>query len=113
MVTISNIDLVMAALRSRLQRIAADKRIDKTRAVRTARTTRNDRRDRVEALAAMRQLPDEEFDRALVRAMLETELGEAVAADSRFQRVVDYTTRVLRENPEMQGIFRQIQSGKD
>jgi hypothetical protein len=113
MVTISNIDLVMAALRSRLQRIAADKRADKTRAVRPSRLARNDERRRVEALAAMRQLPEEEFDRALVRAMLETELGEAVATDARFQRIVDHTTQVLRESPELRSAFRQIQSDQD
>lgn len=61
----------------------------------------------------MRHLPEEEFDRALIRTMLETELGEAVAADSRFQRIVDHTTSVLRESPELQVAFRQIQSGKD
>lgn len=113
MVTITNIDLVMATLRSRLQRIAADKRTGKTQRTQGSRVARSAQRGEVEALAAMRSLPDDEFDRALVRAMLETEFGEAIAVDSRFHQIVDYTVGVLRESPELQKVLRQIQSGAD
>ena len=113
MVTISNVDLVMATLRSRLQRIAAEKRVGKTQAGQAARVARRGERGEIEALEAMRHLPEEEFDRALVRAMLETELGESVAADARFHRLVDRAARVLRDSDELRAMFRQVQAGND
>lgn len=113
MVMISNVDLVMATLRSRLQRIASEKRTGKAQAGQPTRVARRGERGEIEALEAMRHLPEEEFDRALVRAMLETELGEGVAADARFHRLVDHTARILRDSDELRAMFRQIQAGND
>ena len=113
MVAISNIDLVMAALRSRLKRITAEQLAAKSRTAPSSQSPRTSERHRVQALAAMRQLPAEDFERALVKTMLEVEFGDAIGEDVRFNRIVNSTTRVLRESPEMQEAFRQIQLGND
>jgi hypothetical protein len=112
MVSISNVDLVMAALRSRLRRVAAEKRSGKTVASSAPQSTRSTGRERIEALAAMRQLPPDEFERTLVRAVLEMELGEAISEDPRFHRLVDQTHRILQEDPELRKALRQVQLGR-
>ena len=112
MVTINNVDLVMAALRSRLRRIAGDKRAGGISARATHRSDRSVRREPIQALAAMRGLPAEEFDRALIRAVLEMELGEAISEDPRFHRLVDRTHTILQDDPDLRRVLRQIQLGR-
>jgi hypothetical protein len=111
-VNISNVDLVMAALRSRLRRVTADKRAGKTQARPAQHLDHPVGHLPVETLGAMRKLPSDEFERALIRAVLETELGEAISEDPRFHRLVDQTHRILREDPELRQVLRQIQVGE-
>jgi hypothetical protein len=112
MVTISNVDLVMAALRSRLQRIAGDKRPGRASAQPARPSGRSAGREPIQALAAMRGLPPEDFDRALIRAVLEMELGEAISEDPRFHRLVEQTHTILQEDPDIKRVLRQIQLGR-
>lgn len=109
MVSISNVDLVMAALRSRLRRINSDKRSAKASTSSAAQTTRPAARDRTKAIEAMRQLPPEEFERTLVRAVLEAELGEGISEDPRFNGLVKRTLQILKEDAELCRLLKQIQ----
>ena len=107
MVSISNVDLVMAALRARLQRLAKDKRT--TRSGSSGAAERSEERGPAGEIGNLQQLPPREFDRALVGLLLERELGEGLGADPRFQALVDRTSAVLESDPEIQPQFRQVQ----
>ena len=107
MVAISNVDLVMAALRARLQRLAKDKRA--TRSGHAAAADRNDERSPADEIGNLQQLPPREFDRALVGLLLERELGEGLSRDPRFNALIDRTSAILDDDPEIQALFRQVQ----
>jgi hypothetical protein len=106
MVSISNVDLVMAALRARLERLAKDKRTARSDAAVAAR--RKDERSEAGEIANLRQLPPREFDRALVGLLLEQELGEGLASDPRFKQLVERTSAILAEDSEIQALFREV-----
>ena len=107
MVSISNVDLVMAALRARLQRLAKDKRA--TRAGGTVAAGRKEKRSETGELGSLQQLPPREFDRALIGLLLERELGEGLGSDPRFNDLVDRTSAILEGDPEIQALFREVQ----
>jgi hypothetical protein len=107
MVSISNVDLVMAALRARLQRLAKDKRAARSGA--TVAPLRSEERKEAGGLANLQQLPPQEFDRALVGLLLEQELGEGLGSDPRFRRLVERTSAILAGDPEIQTLFREVQ----
>src|SRR5690348_14925998 len=107
MVLVSNVDLIMAALRSRLKRVSAEKRSAKAAPSSLEGYARSTARDPFEALAAMRQLPHKEFERTFVRAVLEAELGESLSEDPRFARLIDETHRRLLEARELRDVLRQ------
>jgi hypothetical protein len=107
MVSISNVDLVMAALRARLQRLGKDKRTG--RAGRNAPAATRQERDPAAGIANLQQLPPREFDRALVGLLLEREFGEGLGSDPRFKALVDRTSALLESDPEIQALFRQVQ----
>jgi hypothetical protein len=111
-VSISNVDLVMAALRSRLRRVAGEKRTGKAGAGSATQATKSTARGNADALEAMRQLPPDEFESALVRTVLEAELGEGISDDPRFARLIEQTRRTLHEDPELRATLRQIQDGR-
>lgn len=113
MVSISNVDLVMAALRSRLRRVASEKRSSKTSASSGSRRTHAARGELGATLDAIRQLPPEEFERLLIRAVLETELGEAISEDSRFNSLVEQTCAVLQEDSDLKKAMQRIQRAED
>src|SRR5688500_18101469 len=93
MVSISHVDLVMAALRTRLQRLAKDKRAIRSGAASAA--GRTEQRSEFGEIGSLRQLPPREFDRALVGLLLERELGEGLGGDPRFKALVDRTSATL------------------
>ena len=107
MVSISNADLVMASLRARLQRIAADKRVSRTRG--TGAAERQERRGPIAEIGRLQPLPSDEFDRALVRTLLEHEFGEGMAEDPRFLRLVETTAAILAADTEIAALFRRLQ----
>ncbi len=107
MVSISNVDLVMAALRARLQRLAKDKRT--ARSGTTAAGRRKDEQSEAGEIASLQRLPPRDFDRALVGLLLEQELGEGLGSDPRFQKLVERTSAILAEDSEIQALFREVQ----
>lgn len=107
MVSISNVDLVMAALRARLERLSRDKRTAYSSAAVSAR--RKEERSEAGEIANLQRLPPQEFDRALVGLLLEQELGEGLGSDPRFKRLVERTSAILADDPEIQALFREIQ----
>jgi hypothetical protein len=107
MVSISNVDLVMAALRARLQRLAKDKRA--ARSGGTAATARKESRNDAGPIGNLQPLPPREFDRALVGLLLERELGEGFASDPRFASLVERTAAILEDDPEIGALFREVQ----
>ena len=107
MVSISNVDLVMAALRARLQRLAKDKRTVRPGAAVADR--RKEERSEAGELANLQQLPPQEFDRALVGLLLVQELGEGLGSDPRFKQLVERTSAILADDPEIQTLFREVQ----
>jgi hypothetical protein len=101
------LDLVMAALRARLQRLAKDKRTARSGAAVAAR--RKEERSEAGEIANLQQLPPREFDRALVGPLLEQELGEGLGSDPRFKELIERTSSILVDDPEIQTLFREIQ----
>jgi len=104
MVSISNVDLVMAALRARLQRLAKEKR-----SARTGAAERKSDRSTTGEIGNLQQLPPQEFARALVGLLLERDLGEGLHGDPRFQALIDRTSAILEDDPEIQALLRQVQ----
>lgn len=107
MVSINNVDLVMAALRARLQRLAKDKRA--TRSSGKATADRNVGRDETSRIGNLQHLPPREFDRALVGLLLERELGEALCSDPRFADLIERTSAILEDDPDIRALFRGLQ----
>lgn len=111
MVSISNVDLVMAALRARLQRLAKDKRASRSSSATMA--GRNEQRSKADKIGNLQQLPPREFDRALVGLLLEREFGERLSGDPRFKALVDRTSAILADDTEIRALFREIQQQAD
>jgi len=107
MVSVSNVDLVMAALRARLQRLARDKRATRTKGA--AASERSEGRPETGRIGSLQQLPPREFDRALVELLLERELGENLGSDPRFKDLIERTCAILDSDPEIQALFRDVQ----
>ena len=107
MVSISNVDLVMAALRARLERLGKDKRT--ARSGGTVAAERGLPRRESEGIGNLQRLPPDEFDRALLGLLLERELGEGLASDQRFKALVERTYAVLSDDPEIRAVFRALQ----
>ena len=107
MVSIRNVDLVMAALRVRLQRLARDKRAARSGAA--VASPRSDERNESGEVANLQQLPPQEFDRALVGLLLEQGLGEGLGSDPRFRQLVERTSAILADDPDIQALFREVQ----
>ena len=118
MVTIGNVDQIMALVRNQLERMARDGRrvgtADKSKKSEAARATGKataaSSETRLQALTNLADLPEEEFERVLVGALLSHEFGEEIAQDPRFQAVVDRTSRILREDPELASAAREVRS---
>ena len=60
-------------------------------------------------IANLQQLPPREFDRALVGLLLEQELGGGLGSDPRFKELVERTSVILADDPEIQTLFREVQ----
>lgn len=118
MVTIGNVDQVMALVRNQLERMSRERKVDKpdrsTKAGSSAPSGKlapASRQSRLQAIGSLADLPEEEFDRVLVGALLSHEFGEEVARDSRFQSLVDRTTAILRADPDLANMLRDLRKG--
>jgi len=108
MVMINNVDQVMALVRGQLNRMARDKKVASGKKAARAEQTRATRETRLQALGNLSDLPDEEFGRTLVGALLSREFGEEVAQDPRFQPIVEQTWLIMREDGALRAAMRDI-----
>jgi hypothetical protein len=97
----------LAALRARLTRLAREKRAARSGGAGVAE--RNAERGTADEIDNLQQLPPKEFDRALVGLLLERDLGEGLSGDPRFQALIDRTSAILEDDPDIQALFRQVQ----
>lgn len=105
---IGNVDQVMALVRNQLERMNRDKRIQSTGKSNRAGPSRATDKSRLQALSNLSDLPDGEFERLLVGALLSREFGEEVAQDPRFQSVIDRTWQIMRDDPELLAAIREV-----
>lgn len=108
---IGNVDQVMALVRNQLERMNRDKRVGSTSKSSRGGQTRATDKSRLQALSNLSDLPDGEFERLLVGALLSREFGEEVAQDSRFQSVVDRTWQIMRDDPELLAAIQEVRRG--
>ncbi len=108
---IGNVDQVMALVRSQLERMSRDKRVGSTgKANRGGQAPATDK-SRLHALSSLSDLPDGEFERLLVGALLSREFGEEVSQDPRFQSVVDRTWKIMRDDEGLRATIQQVRRG--
>ena len=116
MVTIGNVDQVMALVRNQLERMARDRKVglagSKAAKAETGKAgAASTGKTRLQALNSLADLPAEEFDRVLVGALLSHEFGEDVAQDPRFKAIVDRTAQLMRDDPELAAAMREVRAG--
>lgn len=63
---------------------------------------------RIEALAAVRDLPDRDFRRALVRSLLSERLGEELVADPAFEAVTGEVLKIIEDSTEAQALLDSV-----
>ena len=115
MTRVGTTDQIMALVRAQIQRMAKRERAGATGKTEAGRADTLTPRQRVEALAAMKGLDEEDFARALIRALLTEELGEGVAASPGFQSVVERRCAALEADAEtriaIKGLRGEVQAG--
>ena len=99
MTRISSSEQILLLLKERLQRM------ERGRSGRSARTSAKREPTgppvaRLQALPDLDQIPAEELQRSLVRALLGQELGEAITNDPSFQSVSDEVLRLIKDSEE-------------
>lgn len=108
MTRVTNTDQIMALVRAQIERMAKRERGGAAGKAEARRTDTLTPRQRVEVLAAMKGLGDDDFARALIRALLTDELGDGVAASPGFQSVVDRTCAALDADTETRAAIREL-----
>ena len=99
MTRITQSDQIVLLLRQQLQRVAGRKDVRRKERIGKSATGENTGL-RVEALAALRGLPQEDVERALLRMLLIDEMGEAIGNDPKFQGVIDRVHRLIKSDRE-------------
>jgi hypothetical protein len=97
MTRITNTDQVLLLLREQLTRLGKEPAGRRAAASRTRETT-PEPLDRVRALAARDGISEDDLKRALVRGLLVGQLGEALAADPRFEAMSTEVIRIIGES---------------
>lgn len=101
MVPIGITDRVLLILRERLRRSeGATTRGTSRVGERTASP-----QERMEALATIRDLPERDFRRAVVRGLLGEQLGEALAADPAFDSMSAEVLRIVEGSDEARALL--------
>lgn len=101
MVSIGNADQVMVLVRSQLQRMARDKRTTSRPKADGPGNKANASATPFEAMRTLRDVPDREFDRLVVRALLSDDLGQALIDDAEFLAIAHRTLEIMRADPEL------------
>ena len=105
MTQISATDQVLLLLREKLQRGERARTVSPTE--RRSATPQQ----RIAALAAVKDLPERDFRRALIRSLLSERLGEALVADPAFDAVTGEVLRMIEESDEARGLLDQVAAG--
>lgn len=104
MTRINQVDQALLLLREQLQRMAKSRGREARRASGKDRTTPSPMA-RLAGLASLDDLPEDQFRRTLVRALLTEELGDALANEPAFQPVIEDVFRILGESEEGQSLM--------
>lgn len=107
MTQITAADQVLLLLREQLQR--SDRARSRTIARQDERPAPP--QQRIAALAAISDLPERDFRRALVRSLLSERLGEALVADPAFDAVTGEVLRMIEDSDEARALLDRIAAG--
>ncbi|MGQ0661114.1 hypothetical protein [Sphingosinicella sp.] len=114
MTRIDQVDQALLLLREQLQRMGKSHSRQAPGARARERTTPSPMA-RFASLASLDDLPEDQFRRTLVRALLAEDLGDAIANDPAFQSVIDDVFRIINESDDGQELMaeasQQIRSG--
>lgn len=89
MTRISNVDQILVLIQAHLERLEKSKKSARSGKTRRPATTARAPLERVRELAAADSASQAELGRALLAALLSQEFGDELAADVRFQDLVD------------------------
>ncbi|WP_375397065.1 hypothetical protein [uncultured Sphingomonas sp.] len=97
-------DQILLLLREQLQR--SDR-------ARTRTTARDEHRsatpqERIAVLAVLKDLPERDFRRALIRSLLSERLGEELVADPAFDAVTGEVLRIIDDSPEARILLDRV-----
>ncbi|WP_341209501.1 hypothetical protein [uncultured Sphingomonas sp.] len=101
MTTIGITDRVLLILRERLRRSERAA----TRGTAPVGERAASPQERMEALATIRDLPERDFRRAVVRGLLGEQLGEALAADPAFDAMSAEVLRIVEGSDEARAVL--------
>ena len=104
MTQIGATDQILLLLREQLQRSERGRARGADREQRKTATPQQ----RLEALAAIRDLPERDFRRALVRGLLGERLGEELVAEPAFEAVTSEVLRLIEASPEAQSLLDRV-----
>ena len=107
MTRIGNVDHVLMLLQQQLQKLnSTDKRQQVRRTDTSSKAQSTTSMQRVASLSAKNSLSDEQIERALLRALLVDELGEAMGEDYRFDRVVSEVYRIICDDEKTRKLLQ-------
>ena len=111
MVTIGTADPMLALVRAQLERLAKAKSGRSAAASGKTDTASAPAKGRIQAIAGLADLPEEKFKRALLGVLLTHEFGENVAADPRFQSVIDRAAEMMTGDPRLADMLADVRLG--
>ncbi|MGC1468448.1 MAG: hypothetical protein WA793_03630 [Sphingorhabdus sp.] len=85
----------MLLLQQQLQRVTSRKETRRAGKVDSNRSSQLTTIGRLKALAQLKELSNEEFERTLIQGLLIDEFGEAIVNDPRFQKMVDKVLAII------------------
>jgi hypothetical protein len=94
---ISNVDRLVLLLRQRLSERAKSEKSGSSDASRLSHDPKG--MDAVQALAAVENLDQRQFKRALIQTLLAENFGSALINDAKFQQIVDRVTDTVGSEP--------------
>jgi hypothetical protein len=104
MTQIAPTDQILLLLREQLQR--KDRTRSRTMGPQEGRPSTP--QQRIEALATVKDLPERDFRRALIRSLLSERLGEALVADPAFDAVTGEVLRIIEGSDEARGLLDRV-----
>lgn len=107
MTRIDQVDRALLLLQEQLQRMGKSRNRAVTRSGARGPTTPSPLA-RMASLASLDDLPEEQFRRTLVRALLCEDLGDGVANDPAFQVVIEDVFRIIDESEQGRALMTQV-----